>query len=222
MKSYVTKTLIISLIFSNYIHANAASGIKIEQPTISDALKDRLEIQALIQRVLKWSNSKNSINLIPLIKDKKGKYYSGFDLAEHKQNLRKLKLTNLFAAEFLINYNQIILTLDQRLKKGDYGKWLVGELPSFNFASDTDPWSGCQDVPYDKPNPLDFIEIEILKLESAKGEMNWKWGNLQRDTDPSWKKHRYRFRIVKESNQWKIAYLEGFDIKKCIKSNKQL
>lgn len=222
MKSFVSGTLIAGLIFSDYNQTNAASEHKTKQATTSNASKDRLEIQTLIRRALNWSQSRESIGLLPLAIDKKGKFYSGFDLARHNQNLEKLKATKLFATEFINNYNQIILTLNKRFKKGDYGKWLVGDLPGCDFATNADPWSGCQDVPYDKPNPFDFLQIEIIKLDGVKGDLNWKWGNLPHGTNSDWSKYKYRFRVVKENNQWKIAYLEGFDFKKSIKSSSDL
>ena len=214
--------LITGLIFFSCNQTNATAENKYGQLKVSDESKDKREIRVLIRQVLNWSKSTKSIDLLPALEDKKSKVYTGFNLVEHKQNLQKLKATSLFAAEFIDNYNQIILTLDKRLKKGEYGKWLVGDLPSFNFANNNDPWSGCQDVPYDKPNPFDFIEVEVVKLESLKGEMNWKWGNLQRNTDPSWRKFKYRFRVVKENNQWKIAYLKWFDFKTSVKKYDEL
>ena len=96
---------------------------------------------------------------------------------------------------------------------------MVGELPTFTFSNDADPWTMCQDVPYDKPNPYDFIEINMLNLE--KGEVDWKWGKLEANSDKGWKDFSYRFRVVKENDKWKIAYLQGFDFKKSIQKDGQ-
>src|SRR5690606_13987919 len=135
------------------------------------------QIQNLIRQVLNWADTKNSIDLLPTIADSKDSVYIGFDLDKHKQNLDKLRQTNFFATEFIENYNQIILTLDKGLRNGKYDQWLVGDLPTFIFANDVDPWCLCQDVPYDRPNPYDFIEINIIN--SDKGEVDWKWGKLE-------------------------------------------
>ena len=188
---------------------------RIEQLEISDKSKDEREILILIRNVLIWANSKNTIgSLPPALKNSKGNIYTEFDLNKHRQNLRKLKTTNTFSQEFIDNYNKIIVKLNNGLKNGSYGKWLVGDLPPFNFGSEVDPWSLCQDVPYDKPNPLEFIEVEILKLDSVEGKLNWKWGRLDSNTDSGWKKFKYKFKVIKENKKWKIAYLEGFDFEK--------
>jgi hypothetical protein len=112
------------------------------------------------------------------------------------------------------------LTLDKGLKNGNYDQWLVGDLPTFIFANDVDPWTICQDVPYDKPNPFDFIEVNIINAD--KGEVDWKWGKLELNSDPGWKNFTYRFRVVKENDKWKIAYLTGFDFKESTRKDRQL
>ncbi|GAB3572176.1 hypothetical protein [Hymenobacter daeguensis] len=96
---------------------------------------------------------------------------------------------------------------------------LVGDLPAFGFATNTNPWCECQDVPFDKPNPWEFIRVDIVSLNNSKAEADWKWGKLELNTDPSWKNFAYRFRAVKESGKWKIAYLEGFDFARAIRKN---
>jgi hypothetical protein len=132
---------------------------------------------------------------------------------EHKANLDKLRKTGFFATEFIEDYNQIILTLDKKLrnKEFEYGEWLVHDLPPFRFANDVDPWTLCQDVPYDNPRPWDFVEIKVIDLDSEEGKIKWKWGNLKAGTHPDWGKFEYKFRVTKENNKWKISYLEGFE-----------
>ncbi len=176
---------------------------------------EKEQIQNLIRQVLNWADSKNSIDLLPVIADSKDSLYLGFDLELHKQNLDKLHKTNLFASEFIENYNQIILAFDKGLKNGKYEQWLVGELPPFNFSSDVNAWNLSQDVPYDNPNPFDFVEVNLLDID--KGEVNWKWGKPELITEPSWKDFEYKFKVVKEDNKWKISYLEGFDFKESTK-----
>jgi hypothetical protein len=128
-------------------------------------------------------------------------------------NLEKLNETNLFAKEFIENYNQIIQTLDRKIKSNEFDKWNIYELPTFIFANDVNPWCLCQDVPYDNPNPWDLVEVEIINLNSEKGELNWKWGKTERIAAPGWKEFTYRFKVTKENGKWKIAYLQGFDFK---------
>ncbi|MFC5283514.1 hypothetical protein [Pedobacter alpinus] len=66
-----------------------------------------------------------------------------------------------------------------------------------------------QDVPYDNPNPYNFIEIDIVNNEN--GEVTWKWGKLEPNMDASWKEFSYKCRVKKENDLWRISYLQGFD-----------
>jgi hypothetical protein len=212
MKHIKLTTLIFGLLLFGCNQAdNKTTSVKEEK--VSNSTDDKEQIQNLIRQVLNWADTKSSIDLLPVLADSKDSVYIGFDLGKHKQNLAKLQQTNFFATEFIENYNQIILTLEKGLKNGNYDQWLVGDLPTFNFVSDVDPWTLSQDVPYDKPNPYDFIEVNFLNEE--KREVNWKWGKLELNTDPSWKEFVYKFRVVKENDKWKISYLQGFDFKEC-------
>lgn len=216
MKHIKLTTLILGfLLFSCKQADTKATSVKEEKNSIS--ADDKEQIQNLIRQVLNWADTKNSIDLLPALADRKDSIYTGFDLEKHKQNLDKLRQTNLFAAAFVENYNQIILTLDKGLKQSNYDKWLVGDLPTFNFSNDLNPWTMCQDVPYDKPNPYDFVEIDILNPN--EGEVEWKWGKLELNTDKGWKEFSYKFKVVKENDKWKIAYLAGFDFKESTQKN---
>lgn len=183
----------------------------------SQNTKDIKEIHNLIKEVLKWADSKNSIDLLPAITDSKDSIYIGFDLEKHEQNLNKLKATNFFAKEFIENYNQIILTLDKGLRNGGYEQWLVGDLPTFIFANDVNPWCNCQDnFDWDK------VEINAISLDDKKGEFNWYWGHLNPNIDSDWKEFKYNFRVTKEDNKWKIAYMEGFEFKESTRKDGEL
>ena len=170
-------------------------------------LKEKEEIQNLIRQVLKWADSKNAIVILPMLTDSQDCVYIGFDLNKHKSNLNKLRATNLFAAEFIENYNQIILTLDKKLRNHEFEKWLVGDLPTFSFANDVNPWCACQDYP--DYNPWD-VKIEVIELNNDKAQLIWKWGDVK-NMHFSWKEFSYKFRTVKENGKWKIAYLQEFD-----------
>lgn len=213
MKLFNSWAFVAGLILCGCNQATTTTEIETQQSKDSVYSKDKREITTLIRQVLNWANSNKDIITPLAVKDKKGQFYTGFNLVEHQRKLQELKAANLFAAEFVNNYNQIVLTLDQQLKKGSYGPWLVGDSPGFNFTSNVDPWTLCQDVPYDQPNPYDFVEVEVVRLNVSKGELNWKWGRLAPDYDPGWKKFRYRFRVINENNRWKIVCLEGFDFK---------
>ena len=219
MKYFKLTTLIFGFLLFGCNQANN-NTTSLTEEKVSTSAADKEQIQNLIRQVLNWADSKNSIDLLPTKSDSKDSVYIGFDLDKHRLNLDKLKATNFFVTEFIENYNQIILTLDKGLRNGKYGQWLIGDLPTFIFANDVQPWTMCQDVPFDKPNPLDFIEINITN--SDKGEAVWKWGKLELNTDQSWKDFSYKFRVVKENDKWKISYLQGFDFKESTRKDGQL
>jgi hypothetical protein len=169
-----------------------------------DTAADKKEIISLVQNMLKWSETKNRIDILPLPENVKDTVYTNLDLTQHALNLDKLKKTDMFASEFIDNYNQIIWTIDKKLRNGEYLAWPTGDLPPFNFASDADPWCLCQDTP--SQNYWDLIETSFQKLSKEKATLTWTWGHSE------WSKQfSYKVRATKEDGKWKIAYLQGFD-----------
>lgn len=176
----------------------------------TDNLKDKDDIRSLIRQMLKWSDSRKSVQLLPALE--KDSICIGFDLEKLNKNLDTLRSTGFFADEFIDNYSQIIHTLDKKIKNNEFEKWNVYELPSFNFDNDVSPWCMCQDnLSWDK------VEVEVIKLSDNKGDLKWYWGNLDPGTDPSWKDASYKFSVVKVDGKWEISYLQGFDYKESIK-----
>ncbi len=207
MKHFKLTILIFGLLLFGCNQAdNKTTSVTVEIAT--NSTDDKEQVQNLIRQVLIWADSKNSIDFLPVHTDSKDSVYVGFDLDKHKLNLNKLQQTNFFATEFIENYNQIILTLDKGLRNGDYDQWLVGDLPTFIFANDHSPWCNCQDN-----DDWNKVEVRVIKLTDNEGELEWTWGNLSTDTHSSWKEFAYKFRVAKENDKWKIAYLTGFDFK---------
>ena len=204
MKYLTLKTTILTLCLFSCHNKNEhkETVVKVDTTKIVSSLKnsnDKQEIQNLIRKVLNWSESKNSINLLPALTDSTDSSYVGFDLEMLKLNIEKLKATNYFSSGFIDNYNQIILILDKRIKNKEFDKWRVGELPTFSFANDVNPWCLCQDVPYDNPNPWDLVEVKIINLNNEKGELYWKWGKPELNGSPDWKEFTYKFIVEKEN-----------------------
>lgn len=216
MKNIKLTTLIFGLLLFGCNQADTKTTSVTEEKS-STAADDKEQIQNLIRQVLNWSDSKNTIDLLPVLTDSKDSVYIGFDLDKHKQNLDKLQQTNFFATEFIENYNQIILTLDQGLSNGNYDQWLVGYLPTFIFANDHSPWCNCQDN-----DDWNKVEIRVIKSADNEAELEWIWGNLSTDTHSSWKEFAYKFRVVKENDKWKVAYLQGFDFIESTRKDGQL
>lgn len=207
MKHFKLVILIVGLIlFSCNKKTSTKDTTYLKVDSISTNLKDKDEIQNLIRKTLAWTDSKNSFDLLPVLTDSTDSFYIGFDLEKHKENLEKLRKTNFFATEFIENYNQIILTLDKKLRNKEYDTWLVGDLPTFPFANDFNPWCLCQD------NSTEITgEPKIVKTSDKFIELKWNWGY-----DSGWKD--FKIRVVKIGNVWKITYMEGFDFKESTKN----
>lgn len=182
-------------------------------PVSSDTSKenaDKEQITQLIRKTLIWADSDKTIHLLGATQEKDS-IATGFDLAIHNKNLEALKATGLFAQEFINNYDNIIKTLDRKIKSKELDPWNVYELPTFSFANDVDPWCNCQDYPGEWKD----AKVDILRLNGSSGEFEYYFGTEQRATDT----YSYRFNAVKENGSWKISYMEGFDYKTSIKTD---
>ncbi|MDR0801482.1 hypothetical protein [Fluviicola sp.] len=209
MKTIKLLTLIFGLVLSSCNQGGSTTTVEHTENLLQiDHSKDKKKIQNLIRQVLKWADSKDCITT-PVLSDSQDSIYTGFDLNKLQSNLDKLRTTGFFASEFIDNYNQIMLTLNRKLRNQEV-EWLVGDLPPFG-NTDTNPWCDCQDVPFDNPNPWDYVKIEIIELKNGNAQLIWKWGSPNLNTHPVWEEFSYRFKAVKENSKWKIAYLQGFD-----------
>ncbi|MGZ3753695.1 MAG: hypothetical protein ACXVAY_01980 [Mucilaginibacter sp.] len=208
-------TVTIFLFSCNNNNEHKDSTIKINSTVKStEVSNDKQEIQALIRKVLNWADSKNSIDLLPALTDEKDSTYIGFDLEKLKVNVEKLQATNLFSIAFIENYNQIILTLDKKVRNKEFDKWQMGELPTFSFANDVNPWCSCQDN-----MSWDLVNVEVINLNNTKGELYWNWGKPKSDWDAGWKEFKYKFGVEKENGIWKISYMQGFDFKQSVRKD---
>ncbi|MFO7369636.1 MAG: hypothetical protein R6X09_05125 [Bacteroidales bacterium] len=211
-------TVTVICIFSSCVRAQ--NDQKTEKQTanfeVTDIQKDTEEIQKLIQRVLSWSESKESVDLLPILADSKDSVYVGFDMDKLKENLNKLKETSFFSSEFIENYNQIILTLDRKLKNKEYIEWLIGDLPPFRFANDCNPWWNGQEY-----FSLQLVIVEKINLSKDEGEFYFKCGSMGNDCS-GLEGYKTRFRVVKRENKWKISYMQGFDYSESTKKDGEI
>jgi hypothetical protein len=214
MKQIGLLILLFGLAFNSCNQSNQSATTtenQVEKSPSTENVNDKNEIQQLIREVLEWSDTQKSIDLLPAITDIDS-VYIGFNLEIHNQNLEELKMTEFFANEFIENYDQIILTLDQKIRGNEFDEWKVGYLPTFSFANDHSPWCNCQDnLDWEK------VEVKANTLTSTQGDLIWYWGNLSSDIHSSWREFEYNFRVVRDNGKWKISYLEGFDLNESIK-----
>lgn len=203
---YILFTVLVSVLL--LFGCSQSSTPKNEQAV--DSSKELAEIEKLIRRVLQWSDSDNAIGLLPVLTDERDSFYVGFDLILHQKNLEKLHKSELFAAEFIENYNQIVLTLDKGIRSGRYEPWLVGELPPFSFANGWNPWCCAQDN-----CSSETFQIEPLNVNDDSAELIFK-----REKDSAW--INFIIRIKRENGILKIAYLQGFDYNQSVKEDGEL
>lgn len=195
---------------------NASGPDTLMTDTITTAKDDgvavKKELAQLIQKTVHWAESKEGVNLLEV--EEKDSIVTGFDLAAHTKNLEKLKATGFFATEFISNYDNIITTLDRKIKSGEFDPWNVYELPTFIFNNDVNPWCMCQDDPGD----WNDVKIGIKHLNNGSGNFFYYFGV----DEPTSKDYSYSFNAVKENGIWKISYMYGFDYKNSVTKDGEL
>lgn len=218
MKHSFLSIIFITLLFSSCKDENKSEELE-NKATYVTCLGDGTEevaedeIHLLIINVLVWSHS-NSINLTPPEIVENDTVFKSFDTEQLSKNLVILEKTGFFTYGFMANYENIIETLDKKLKNGDFGVWSGGEYPPFSFDSDVDPWCMCQDN-----FAWDEVETEVIQLDDKKGELYWRFGGIKPENDPNWKDFKYKFKVAKENGKWKIDWMEGFDYETSTKSD---
>jgi hypothetical protein len=211
--------IFVTIFIISFSSCNQGVGTKTPAGIVSEKIasiehsRDIDEIRILIRQALSWADSENAIDLLPAISDSTGSVYIGLDFSKVQVNLDKLEQTNFFSRAFISNYSQIMSTLDTGIKNEKYSAWLVGDIQTFRFANDVNPWCYCQELPYDKPSPWNLVEVKVISLGKEKGDLTWTWGQ----TD--WPDIEYRFSVLKENGKWKISYMKGFDYNEGVKND---
>ena len=167
----------------------------------ADSRNDALELENLIKKLYKWSETKSSQeDFEPLLVKNTDSLYIGLDLKRHQKRLKEFENTHFFSEEFILNYDKIAVTINEKMKDKSL-VYYVGELPP--YGNDANPWCDCQDNP-DKY--WEKIKIQNLIIKDKKATFNWTWGDG----------FKYKVKAVKENNVWKISYLQGFNIQEFI------
>lgn len=218
MKKIIWAIALVGVIF---VAVNSTAQPQKQNPRsnpVEISKQDSTDILRLIRNVLNWGDLPNSINLLPLVGNSDS-ICIGFDLEKLNANLEKLRSTNYFSEEFIDNYKLIILTLDRKIKNKEFEAWYIYDVPDpLNFAVNASAWCNCMEVPYDKPNPWDFVEIKVVSTSKEQADLFWTWGNLSDEQKKYWEDDSYNFKVKKENNQWKISYMQGFDFKEATRN----
>lgn len=214
MKKTILATLLLASLFTACKKEETTGDIPqadtlVKTPLAKDAnatVKD--ELAQLVHKTVDWTALPGNFTVLPVVE--KDSVYTGFDLAEHAENLKVLKHTGYFTKEFIDNYDNIIKELNRKIQSKEFSVWNVGDLQPFSFANDVDPWCNCQDNPGELNAPL---KVGVISLEGDSGKFFYYYGNKEADAN----NYSYKFDAVKENGAWKISYMEGFDYKQSIK-----
>jgi hypothetical protein len=161
---------------------------------------DSLQICSVLQKMYKWhdANGQNIPDFEIIVKDT---LQVGVDTTELVVALNELKKTNFFTDNFLKNYEQIGRQTDYKLKHDS-----VKYLNEINFSfQDADPWTFFQD---DAGKYWDSLKIRRFAINADTASLRWSV-DLVADT------LGYLVKLKRENKEWKIDYLEGFDLAHC-------
>ena len=156
------------------------------------------KIIRVLQKMYQWQATQGGAMDFPLIDN--GERYTGLNQTVFAQRLKQLQATKLFATGFLSAYNQIAQEIHRRLSTGEAEYW-IGDMPP--YGNDVDPWTNSQDA------PAQFwyqFRIQNFQFQGTQAQFTWHWPVGYGD-QPYW------VGMVKEQGQWRINYLQGFDLK---------
>ena len=159
--------------------------------------KDSAEFVLLVKRLLKWHESSHNMDFEVIKINPNDTVYGGINWPAHRERMLELSRTNLFAKEFIDNYNRIALFIDKELRENKT-KYQIGDMQP--YSDDLNDWCKCQDYP---EGYLKFIKIIKVKEFGGSAEFSWTWGS----------DFNYQMKVQKVNGSWKISYLERFDIK---------
>jgi hypothetical protein len=159
---------------------------------------DSVAIVTLLKSVYKWHNENGSklVDFDVIISDS---FQTGLNYDSFNKTFKALKQTGYFSSSFIDNYKKIADSVNYKLTTAN--PKMLNEI-NFSFQ-DADPWTGFQD---DFPDFWNHFIITDYK--STTGSVSLKWKAKTND----WTSPPYNAAFSKENGQWKVSYLEGFDI----------
>ncbi len=166
--------------------------------------QDSIELTKLVRQYLNWSETnydkRKAGDFWPTTAKPTDTLYNGIDWDMQGQNMKAIEESNYFTIGFLENYQKLSLHIDSALKSGKI-IWHVGDMPDFGPSSgEANAWCNCQDHP---TNYLEKVIITSLEFRNNNVSFSWTWRN----------NFLYHVKAKKINGEWKIDYLQGFDIK---------
>jgi len=161
---------------------------------------DSAEIIKLLKAVYRW-HDKNQASVTDFSIIVKDSFQVGVNYDSLNRTIDALKQTDYFSSAFIDNYKKLADIVNNKLTTAN--PKLLNEI-NFSFQ-DADPWTGFQDS---EPDYWDKFMIKDYNAAADSAFLTWK---LQ-TTD--WASEPYTVRFSFENGKWRVAYLEGFDLKK--------
>lgn len=179
------------------INKDTTSTQTIQKPNITE---DSILLTHLVKQLYKWHiTQKRQYDGFKAIKlDPTDTLNKAIDLDENQKAINELQTTGLFADDFLKNYRCIAVRMDKELREGS-SLWPDGKMPTFD--NDVDAWCNCQDSPID--NYWAIIKLKDISINNNVAQFKWTWGD----------DFTYEMQAVNENGNWKISYMQGFDMK---------
>ena len=190
------------LLFIIFIAAAVAScnpGNSNHQPQPGDSA----QVITLLKEMYRWhdKNQDNGSDFSIIVKDS---FQVGLNYDSLNKTIGALKRTNYFSSSFLDNYKKLADIVNHTLVNAN--PKYANEI-NFDFQ-DADPWTGFQDS---DPDYWDKFRITDYRSSADSASLKWLIKTNNWSSDP------YAVGFAKENGQWKVSWLEGFDLKKYAK-----
>ena len=185
----------------------AAAGCNSKPANPDSQPGDSARVITLLKDVYRWheKNQDNGSDFSIIVKDS---FQVGLNYDSLNRTIGALKRTNYFSSSFLDNYKKLADIVNNQLVNAN--PKFANEI-NFDFQ-DADPWTGFQDS-----EPGYWDKFWITDYRSSADSASLKWLIKTKD----WSSDPYAVGFTKENGQWKLSWLEGFDLKKYQTSNQK-
>lgn len=204
-------------IFVSSCHSNTGSDKKDTTATATtttttqtvqkqNGIEDSLLLTNLVKTLYKWHLTQKLTfdGFKPVQINAADTLFKGIDLFENQKSVDELRGTGLFAESFLKNYRNIALRMDKELRDGSSIWPTNGDPPTFD--NEVDAWCSCQDEPIN--DYWKIIKLKNISITNNEAQFNWVW-----DGYPDFKNFAYKMAAIKQDGNWKISYMQGYDLK---------